>query len=125
MPLDRQGEEQMAFKYFTLDEFACKETGENHISLYFVATLDRLREDCGFPFIITSGYRSPNHSIEAAKDEPGIHTEGIASDIAVNGGSQRYMLVKKAMEHGFNGIGVDEGFVHLDRRSGHKVLWVY
>jgi hypothetical protein len=29
--------------------------------------LDALRHECGMPFRITSGYRSPKHSIEAAK----------------------------------------------------------
>ena len=30
--------------------------------------VDELRDRCGFPFVITSGYRSPQHPIEAKKD---------------------------------------------------------
>ena len=115
----------MTFKWFDIDDFKCKETGENEISLFFVAALDTLREDCGFPFIVNSGYRSIHHSKEAAKNQPGQHTKGIAADIAVNGGAQRFLLVKKALEHGFTGIGVAKTFVHLDKRSGPAMMWTY
>ncbi len=50
-------------KYFDLDEFACQHTGQNLIDPNFVESLDELREVCGFPFTITSGYRSPAHPI--------------------------------------------------------------
>jgi hypothetical protein len=61
------------FKYFTLEEFACQETGENEISEEFVHALDALRHEAGFPFVITSGYRSPRHSLEAKK--PNVHVD--------------------------------------------------
>ena len=112
------------FVYFERDEFTCSETGENKIDDGFVSRLDELRERCGFPFIITSGYRSPNHSIEAAKSKPGQHSTGRAADIAVNGGYQRYRLVKEAILMGFTGIGVDKSFVHLDERI-NPVMWAY
>lgn len=115
----------MTLRYFTFDEFKCSETGENQISPQFVQALDFLREKCGFPFVITSGYRSPDHSIEKAKDKPGRHSEGIAADIKVNSGSQRFRLVQHAIEHGFTGIGIAKTFVHLDRREGAAVMWVY
>jgi uncharacterized protein YcbK (DUF882 family) len=113
------------FRYFTLDEFDCQETGENEIQLEFVAKLDHLRMNCGFPFRITSGYRSPTHSIEAAKKRPGTHAKGIASDIQVADGFQRMILVKNAIELGFTGIGVAAGFVHVDTREGDPVMWTY
>ena len=47
----------------------------------FLQKLDALREVCGFPFIITSGYRSPNHSIEAAKAKPGTHSHRVLLQI--------------------------------------------
>ena len=57
----------MTYKYFKVEDFACSETGENEIQDGFVKKLDELREACGFPFIVTSGYRSPDHPIEAKK----------------------------------------------------------
>ncbi len=116
----------MTFKYFKLEEFVCKETGDNEISPDFVHALDKLREVCGFAFKINSGYRSPLHSVEVKKKKakPGMHTEGIAADIAVVGGYQRYLLVQKAIELGFNGIGVAKTYIHVDTRPT-SMLWVY
>ena len=51
------------FKYFSRDEFVCQATGENEIEDELIFALDELREHCGFPFVITSGYRSPDHPI--------------------------------------------------------------
>ena len=113
------------FKYFQLSDFDCQETGENEMQVEFIHKLDELREACGFPFYITSGYRSPNHSIEARKAKPGQHAQGIAADVKVVGGAQRRDLVKKAMVMGFGGIGVAKGFIHVDIRDTTPVLWVY
>ena len=115
----------MSYKYFTRDEFVCKETGENEIEGVFVLSLDLLRTACGFPFVVISGYRSPQHSVEAAKDKPGTHADGIAADIKIAGGEQRRLLVAKALEHGFAGIGVAKSFIHLDIRTTTPVMWTY
>jgi len=116
----------MSFKYFTLDEFACQETGENEIKPEFVERLDALRDACGFPFTITSGYRSPRHSIESKKPNgPGQHASGIAADIAVTGGHQRFIIVNNAVQLGFTGIGVAKGFVHVDIRDTTPMAWCY
>lgn len=112
-------------KYFQIDEFCCSHTGENRMEAEFLEKLDELRERCGFPFVVTSGYRSPQHPIEASKTVPGTHAQGIAADIKVNSGAQRYTVVKEALELGFSGIGVDKGFVHVDTRGGTPVIWSY
>lgn len=113
------------FKYFKIEDFDCQETGERGISPEFIHRLDELREACGFPFYITSGYRSPDHSVEKRKSQPGTHTQGIAADIAVQGGVQRRMVAQKAFELGFTGIGIAKGFVHVDTRETVPVLWCY
>jgi len=113
------------FKYFSRDEFKCSETGNNEIQDEFIHALDKLREECGFPFAITSGYRDPSHSVEAKKEKAGQHTLGIAADIAVAGGAQRFMIVSKALELGFSGIGVAKTFVHVDTRTTDPMLWCY
>lgn len=115
----------MSFRYFTLDEFKCQETGENEIKEEFVTALDALRDECGFPFRITSGYRSPRHSIEAKKKKPGQHSQGIACDIAVSGGSQRIILVENALKLGFSGVGIAKTFIHVDIRTTPKMMWCY
>ena len=85
------------YKYFKVEDFNCQETGENEMHPEFIKKLDHLREICGFPFIITSGYRSPNHSLERSKPNGGgSHTKGIAADIRASGGSERYQIQKHA-----------------------------
>ena len=111
--------------FFSRNEFKCSETGNNEIQDEFIHALDQLRESCGFPFAITSGYRDPSHSVEAKKEKAGQHTLGIAADIAVSGGSQRFIIVSKALELGFSGIGVARTFVHVDIRTSQPVLWCY
>jgi len=114
----------LTYKYFLIDEFRCQQTGENQIDKTFVALLDDLRGRCGFPFVITSGYRSPFHTIEASKNVPGMHTKGIAADIAMNDSTNRSILVQQAMAMGFKGIGISRDFIHLDTRTEPR-MWVY
>jgi zinc D-Ala-D-Ala carboxypeptidase len=116
-------------KYFNREEFACQYTGNNKIDDQFLTKLDHLRYVCGFPFIITSGYRDPSHPIEAKKKVAGTHAQGIACDIRVENGQQRYDIVKHATALGFNGIGVANSFVHVDIRKldvgESPVMWCY
>ena len=115
----------MDFRYFDIEDFACSETGENDIKPAFVLALDDLRHECGFPFVVTSGFRSKDHSIEKTKKVGGRHTRGDAADIQVTNGLQRMAIVSKALEHGFKGIGVAKSFVHLDTRDSEPVMWTY
>lgn len=115
----------MNLKYFSIDEFDCSHTGENKMNPAFLDRLDDLRERCGFPFVITSGYRSDTHPVEAEKTSPGMHSYGIAADIAVKDGIQRRKIVQEAMNRGFTAIGVAQGFVHVDDRIGSPVMWGY
>jgi len=113
------------FKYFKLSDFDCQETGNNEMEEGFIKKLDHLRQVCGFPFHITSGYRDPEgHSIEKAKQNPGTHAQGIAADIRVQGGVERRAIVNHALAMGMS-VGVAKGFVHVDIRKTTPVLWCY
>ena len=112
------------FKYFKIEDFDCKETGENEISVDFIHALDQLRAACNFPFIVTSGYRSKEHSVEKRKAKAGTHASGIAADIRVSGGAQRLALVKHASAMGMS-VGVAKTFVHVDTRKTEQMCWCY
>jgi len=112
-------------KYFSTSEFDCQHTGENRMEPEFLLKLDALREACGFPFVITSGYRSPDHPIEAVKEIPGTHAQGIAADIKITNSAQRYTIIREALAHGFTGLGVAGDFIHVDTRGTVPVIWTY
>jgi len=118
----------MTFKFFTREEFDCQETGENEMKDEFIHVLDALRHECGFPFKITSGFRSEKHSLEVKKPNGGgQHTKGNAADIAIGNGAQRFIIVSNAIRLGFSGIGINQkkGFVHVDTRTTTQVIWTY
>jgi len=113
-------------KHFKLSEFDCMETGENEMDLEFIKGLDHLRLVCNFPFRITSGFRSKNHSVEIKKPGGGgTHTQGIAADISIFDGERRHTIVRHALALGFTGVGIAKTFVHLDMRKTTPVIWVY
>jgi uncharacterized protein YcbK (DUF882 family) len=115
------------FKHFRVEEFNCTHTNANSMDEAFLHKLDELREKCGFPFKITSGYRDASHPSEVVKAAPGTgtHCQGIAADIAVSNGADRMMIVKEALAMGFGGIGVARTFVHVDMRATTPVMWTY
>ncbi len=101
---------------FTEDEFKCSHTGECKMDKNFMRRLQDLRVECGFPFVITSGYRDPTHPVEAAKLKAGEHSIGKACDIAISG---RNVIVLLALAHklGFTRYGIKQKgggrFIHL------------
>lgn len=109
---------------FTEQEFLCQETGEINMQERFMTLLQELRYRYGKSMRITSGYRSPRHSIEARKKELGTHAQGIAADIYAVG-PDKYRLVKMAFELGFTGIGVASNFIHLDCSRERCAIWSY
>ena len=102
---------------FAHRELACSETGECEMDPAFMDRLQLLRNHYGHALRITSGYRSPAHSIEVAKPAPGTHAKGRAVDIAC-AGVDAYDILAEALVCGFTGIGVKQSgehrFLHLD-----------
>lgn len=119
----------MTWKNFTREEFACKHTGENEIKDELIDFCQELRDECGFPLVVTSGYRSPDHPAEKAKMKPGTHSRGLAADFAVSGGQAR-ILTQIALRKSRGGVGVSQKgsgrFIHVDvdpKRTG--LFWSY
>jgi uncharacterized protein YcbK (DUF882 family) len=119
---------------FTEKDLRCQETGEwnNHPAFIpFMNAVQALRTEMGFPFYVTSGYRSPQHSIEAAKAKPGAHTRA-AIDFRVTT-EQSWKVVQRAMQMGFYGIGIKKSnvagccIIHLDADPERPMqrLWGY
>lgn len=106
-------------KYFNVSEFDQKDgklpgSGANMVCEY-LRKLDELRELCGFPLVVNSGYRSPEYNNRVSGSGlTGPHTTGKAADFAIDTSQKRYIILKHAFDLGFTGIGVGKSFVHLD-----------
>ncbi len=111
---------------FTFDELRCKETGEIDMQSDFMDRLQRLRTLLACPITLASAYRSPRHSIERAKPQPGTHAMGRAADIQADGRLQ-FRIVALAPGLGFKGIGIAKTFIHLDDWDGgpRPNVWLY
>lgn len=127
-----------AWKHFRREEFRCRGGdccgGSNLVADDFVDMLDRLREACGFPFPITSGYRCSTHNQRVSSSGPnGPHTSGRAADIAVSH-ERAFRVVQLALQMGFTGVGVQQKgggrFIHLDTLENgpgrpRPTIWSY
>jgi len=114
-------------RYFTADEFNSPDdgtSGENMDST-FALKLDQLRHMCGFPFKITSGYRTAVHNRKVGGAGSSAHTEGLAVDIQARTSGEKFRIVANALLLGFNRVGVYSGHIHIDdsKTLPQNVLW--
>lgn len=107
---------------FSEHEFKCSCCGETRMSEDFIERLQDLRDRLpAIKFVITSGYRCPNHPAEQARAQEGrigSHTTGRACDLLVQG-ADAYAVIRTATGMGFTGLGVAQKgatgrFIHLD-----------
>ena len=114
---------------FTESEFRCKHTGQCHMNPEFMAVLQAIRTDYAKPMAITSGYRHWTHPVEAKKGHTtGEHTKGACADIACTSSGDRFELVRLALKHGVNRIGIAKTFIHLGIGApglAPNVIWEY
>lgn len=122
--------EKSPWKSFTLAELRCKHCNTLTADTRFFKFMDKvqlLRDKVGFPLIVTSAYRCPQHPEEVNKGSGGQHTIG-AIDLAV-GYDEAFQVLKTALEMGFTGIGVSQKgssrFIHLDTRTTSPRVWSY
>jgi zinc D-Ala-D-Ala carboxypeptidase len=97
------------------------------MDLTFVKKLDDLRKRCDFPFTIHSGFRTAAHNAQVGGVGDSAHEKGLAADIAIADGRQRYIFVVQALAIGFDRIGIGKTFVHLDIDGtlAPQVIWDY
>lgn len=119
-------------KYFSANESGLDGGRFDKLNPDLLKKLDEVRELYGKPITITSSYRGPDHPIEAAKPNgPGVHSLGVAVDVAAVGGTETLEIVRAAVAAGFERIGISrkKNFVHLDiadkTHMKVKSIWTY
>ncbi|MEO5646596.1 MAG: D-Ala-D-Ala carboxypeptidase family metallohydrolase [Candidatus Paceibacterota bacterium] len=94
----------------------------------FVAILDKMRGECGFPFKINSGFRTvaQNASLSDAMGDS-AHLSGLAVDIAITDSFKRFKFLEVAQNNGIKRIGLGKTFIHIDISSTlpTRVAWNY
>jgi uncharacterized protein YcbK (DUF882 family) len=118
----------MNLNYFSLDEFNCPslpDSGKN-MDINFLYKLEHARELAGVPFKITSGYRTKDHNAEVGGVPNSSHLIGVAADIAVSGGNQRYIILNALIKAGFKRLGIAKTFIHCDTDDTKpNSVWTY
>jgi len=123
----------MNLNYFTLSEFDSPDLPNSGINMDsgFLTKLEEARAIAGIPFRITSGYRTKeyNQSLrdKGYKASPNSsHLIGVAADIAVSSGHDRYVVLNALIRAGFKRIGVAKTFIHCDTDdSKPNSVWTY
>ena len=117
--------------YFTPSELCCTDSGELEMDSGFMDILLALRKHLDFPFVVTSGYRSPEYNDRiSSTGRTGPHTTGKAVDILVSG-ERAFKVMAAAADFGFTGIGLNQKgehshrFIHLDTLEGELRPWVW
>ena len=112
---------------FDIEEFGCKHCGEVPMDSLFLMMLDDARDEAKTPFVITSGYRCPEHNRAVGGVEGSAHTKGHAVDIAAGSSGKKFKIIKALMGVGFTRIGVSSNFIHVDNdySKSPNVVWTY
>lgn len=111
--------------HFFEHELACP-TGECRMDPHFLILLEWLRVRCGFEFIISSGYRTPEYNAELkGHADNSMHCLGIAVDIDHQqwDGAMKWKFIREASALGLS-IGIYKKHFHIDSRTGPSVLWI-
>lgn len=119
--------------HFKYQECVCGHCGEiilNELFYRHMSSLETLRQDCGFPFIIDSGHRCKVHNSEVGGKPDSMHLK-FATDVRpqrededtdATMEAKLHTIGNLAEAHGFMGIGEYDMFRHLDMRP-YRARW--
>lgn len=96
------------YRHFTDEESA-------GVSDEVMGRLDAARDLCGFPIVMTCGYRSPEHNANIGGAPDSAHCKGLAVDVAAPVGQfEREKLIWALGLSGFKRLELCSRHLHLD-----------
>lgn len=112
-------ESTASYRYFTEEEFnkLTPSCSLSDMDPDFMRRLDSAREICGFPFVVTSAFRSHSWNVAHGRDYHSLHEDGRAVDLRCVDSKKRAQIVFACMFIGLRGIGVYPTFIHVDLRD--------
>jgi hypothetical protein len=126
-------EKEMALQYFKLSEFDSpdsKGSGKN-MTKEFLIKLEIARDIANVPFLISSGFRTPQHNISLKKQgykasANSSHLKGCAADIVCKDSGTRQKILNGLILAGFTRIGIADTFIHCDTdKDKTDAIWLY
>lgn len=111
--------EHWPYENFTREELSSKGDGSILVDHDAISRLQHMRDILG-PLKINSAYRDPLHNKRVGGAKNSYHLKGVAFDISRKGYDLDEML-HAAKEVGFTGIGIYNGFIHVD--TGPERSW--
>ena len=115
-------------KNFHAKEFYCPCCNLAIMDKDFMEQLQKLRQICGFPFIINSGYRCEtyNAQITKGKKSVGQHITGEAADISLLDRNRRFALLRNIFNMGyFKDVAISRTFIHIAKGNKNFGVGVY
>lgn len=114
-------------KHFEISEFDSPDRpGYGAMDRGFLNMLDQAREIAGVPFVINSGFRTPEHNRAVGGSPTSSHLTGHAADIMCKSGGRRLLIVRALFQAGFKRIGIAKTFIHVDNDPGKTPsIWLY
>lgn len=118
--------DQMLSRHFSLFELRCPCCHACTMDHPFLFVLDQLRDLCGFPLEIESGFRCPAHNAAVNGKSGSAHPDGKAADLRYATGFAMRKIVAAAIQVRMTGIGINRGAIHVDFVCGALPrMWHY
>jgi hypothetical protein len=124
-------------KHFSIEEFDFPSShgypavsASGLMDMEFLTLLDQARERCGFPFIITSGYRPDEYDEQFFNISNSDHAMGCGADILINIHDcfMIFHVLESLFYFGFSRIGINpNGHIHVGGKNPTKpsnVFWL-
>jgi len=97
----------------------------------FLIKLEIARDIANVPFLISSGFRTPQHNISLKKQgykasANSSHLKGCAADIVCKDSGTRQKILNGLILAGFTRIGIADTFIHCDTdKDKTDAIWLY
>lgn len=109
-------------KNFAVKEFACADGSDAvFVSPELVTVLQKIREHFGKPVSINSAFRTAAHNEKVGGAPQSQHLYGMAADVHIAGVTPKAIAAyAETLLLGSGGIGVYDGFCHVDVRAARS-----
>jgi len=121
------------YDYFNINEFQCKDGSamptsvRNNIENKLKPPLNKIRAKYNKPMSINSGYRSVNYNASIGGVSNSEHLYGLACDVSIHNGNDRFLLTKWALYYDVRRVGISNNFIHIGVSTAHpqEQIWIY